>query len=68
VAGAPPEPIPSWSLNAILITERRRVASIDGRLVSVGDTLAGGALVSAIEPGRVVVTDARGRTRILTLE
>lgn len=69
VASAPrQEPIWSWSLNAIFISERRRVASIDGRIVSVGDTLAGGARVSAIEPDRVVVTDASGRTRILTLE
>lgn len=66
-ATRPPEPGGSWSVSAILITGERRVAVIDERVVAPGDTLDGGARVTAIERDHVVVRDGRGRVRQLTV-
>jgi len=41
-----------WRLESVLISDRRRVAVINGHTVGAGDTVDG-ARVLAIEPGRV---------------
>lgn len=56
-----------WTVSAIMITENRRVAVIDGRVVVPGDTIAGGARVAAVEPQHVVVRDRGGTMRQLRL-
>lgn len=55
----------AWRLESVLISERRKVAVINGRTVGVGDRVDG-ALVTAIEPGSVSLS-ADGRTLDLTL-
>lgn len=54
-------------LTAILIADERRVAVINETTVSVGDVLANGARVAAIQPDRVFVVEKNGRWRTLTL-
>jgi hypothetical protein len=74
-AAAPPvravaaqeEWVPRWTVTAILITEARRVAVIDQRVVTLGDTLQGGGRVHAIQPGHVIVQDRSGRSHQLAL-
>lgn len=56
----------TWQLESILISEQRRVAVINGRTVSVGDTVDQ-ARVMAIAPGSVSL-EAEGETVELTLE
>jgi hypothetical protein len=55
------------ALSAILITDSRRAAVIDERLVGIGDLLADGARVTAIERNLVIVTASDGSRRLLTL-
>jgi hypothetical protein len=56
-----------WTVSAIMITDRRRVAVIDGRVVAAGDTIAGGARVASVEPRHVVVRERGGTMRQLRL-
>ncbi len=68
VAARPPRPpAQSWALTAILITDARRAAVIDEQLVGVGDMLAGGGRVLAVEKDYVLVTTANGARRQLSL-
>lgn len=55
----------AWRLESVLISDRRRVAVINGRAVRVGDRVDG-ALVTAISPGSVTL-NAEGGTLELTL-
>lgn len=55
------------ALSAILITDSRRVAVIDERLVGIGDLLADGTRVTAVERNFVIVTASDGSRRHLTL-
>ncbi len=52
-----------WIVSTIMITEARRVAVVNGLLVSVGSGLTGGAHVAGIEPDYVVIAEAGGRRR-----
>lgn len=56
----------TWRLESVLISDRRRVAVINGRTVGVGDTVDQ-AHVAAIAPGSVRL-EANGETVELTLE
>jgi hypothetical protein len=55
------------ALSAILITDSRRAAVIDERLVGIGDVLADGTRVTAVERNFVIVTAGDGSRRRLTL-
>lgn len=56
----------AWRLESVLISERRRVAVINGHTVGVGDTVDQ-ARVTAISPGGVRL-EADGESVELTLE
>ena len=56
----PPQPDPVVS--SILISDGRRVARVDGRIVGPGDRLAAG-VVRSIEPDAVVIDGTDGRSR-----
>lgn len=62
-----PAPPRRPALSAILITDSRRAAVIDEQLVGVGDALADGARVTAVEQNFVIVTARDGSRRQLTL-
>ncbi len=62
----PPTSEPDPVVTSILFSSGRRVALVDGRIVSVGDRVRTGT-VSAIEPGAVVIVDAAGRERRATI-
>lgn len=53
-------------VTAILISQQRRLAIIDDRIVGVGDPVLGGGRVEAIEPEEVILT-LEGRREILRL-
>lgn len=55
VSGTAPEPLPA--VTAILTSEDRRTALVNGRITKVGDRV-GRWTVTAIEPGYVLFTDA----------
>lgn len=54
-------------LTAILVADNSRVAVIDDATVAVGDYLADGSRVSAIQPDHVVLVDRNGQIRLLNL-
>lgn len=56
----------AWRLESILISDRRRVAVINGHTVSRGDSV-GDARVASIEPGSVTLK-TNGKTLELTLD
>lgn len=62
-----PRTVAGLVLSAILTSPDRRVAIIDDQVVGKGDALAGGGSVLAIEAGQVLVRDAHGQRRTLTL-
>lgn len=65
----PARPVPvRWTVSTIMITENRRVAVINGVLVSPGSVLAGGARVLAIEPDHVVLVDVGGARREISVQ
>jgi hypothetical protein len=55
------------TLNAVLITQSRRAAVINDVLVELGSRLADGTRLTAVERDHVVLTDANGVRRTLTL-
>ena len=54
-------------LTAIIIAGNRPTAVVDDKVVEVGDKLADGARVDAIQSDRVRLVDSTGRRRVLTL-
>jgi MSHA biogenesis protein MshK len=62
-----PPPIPfDAALGTILFSPDRRLAIVNGRIVGIGDDVNGARIVD-ITPATVLLRDARGRLRILTL-
>jgi hypothetical protein len=57
-----------WIVSTIMITDSRRVAVVDGALVSAGSALPGGARVISVEPDHVVIEDAHGLRRDLPVQ
>jgi hypothetical protein len=57
-----------WVVSSILFEDSKRSAILNDAWVSVGDPLAGGARVAAIERKHVVVTDAAGKRQIVPLQ
>jgi hypothetical protein len=55
-------PQPDPVVSSILISDGRRLARVDGRIVGPGDRLAAG-VVQAIEPDAIVVAGPDGRSR-----
>lgn len=59
---------PRWTVSTIMITENRRVAVVNGVLAGVGTILPGGARVLAIEPDHVVLAEAGGARREISVQ
>jgi hypothetical protein len=59
---------PRWVVSTIMITENRRVAVINGVLANAGTLLPGGARVLAIEPDHVVLAEAGGARREISVQ
>lgn len=57
-----------WIVSTIMITETRRVAVVNGSVVSTGSALPGGGRVISIEPDHVVVADGSGARRVLSVQ
>ena len=60
---APPGPLPSYAVKTILISEAGKVATLDGRLVSEGESI-GEERVVEIRPDSVVLERGGQRRRI----
>lgn len=60
------KPLPRWSLTATFIASDRRVATINGKRVTVGEQI-GGATVLAIEPSWVSLQAPNSR-KTLTVQ
>jgi hypothetical protein len=54
-------------VSAILISDSRRAAVINDVLVNVGGEVPGGGKLTSVEHDRVVVTDAKGIRRTITI-
>ena len=63
-----PEPGHKWVVSSILFEDSKRSAIIDGAWANVGDLLADGARLTAIERKYVVVTDARGNRSVVPIQ
>lgn len=63
-----PPSSPSWIVSSILFEESKRSAIVNDAWVNVGDSLPGGARLSAIERKYVVVTDARGNRLVVSIQ
>jgi hypothetical protein len=57
-----------WIVSTIMITDTRRVAVINGVLVSPSTVLPGGARVLAIEPDHVVIAESNGARREISVQ
>lgn len=57
-----------WIVSTILITDTRRVAVINGVMASQSTVLPGGARVLAIEPDHVVIVEASGARREISVQ
>jgi hypothetical protein len=57
-----------WVVSSILFQGSKRSAIVNNSWVSVGDLLAGGARVTAIERKYVVVTDAQGSRQVVSIQ
>ena len=67
VKPAEPPPVPFEAvLGTILYSSDRKLALVDGRIVGVGDDVHGARIVD-ITPATVLLRDAQGRLRSLTL-
>ena len=64
-ASQPPLPLDAV-LGTILYSPERKLAIVDGRIVSVGDEVKG-AIIVDITPNTVLLRDGQGRMRSLTL-
>lgn len=62
-AAAPPAPLPSYTVKAILISDAGKVAALDGRLVSEGEPI-GEERVVEIRPDGVILERGGQRRRI----
>lgn len=69
LGGAAMGPRPTrWIVSTIMITENRRVAVVNGVLATAGTVLPGGARVLAIEPDHVVIAEASGARREVSVQ
>ena len=67
-APAPARPTrPRWVVSAILLTDAQRMAVVNDSVVVVGSTLPGGARIVEIQSDRVVLQEAGGSRRVLSL-
>jgi hypothetical protein len=57
----------TWTVNAVLITDSYRAAIINDALVTLGNKLSDGARLTAVERDHVVLMDAQGTKRIITV-
>ncbi|MFU8876792.1 MAG: hypothetical protein ACNA7E_01515, partial [Wenzhouxiangellaceae bacterium] len=64
--GQPGEQATAWRLESVLISDRRKVAVINGRRVGEGDVVDG-ARVRTIEATHALI-EAEGRTRRLNIK
>ncbi len=67
-SAAPRVTRPQWLVTTIMITDTRRVAVVNGTLVSAGSALSGGARIVSIEADHVVLTDASGNRRTVPVQ
>jgi hypothetical protein len=60
--GTPPKPTSRqpWIVSTILLEGTRKSAIVNDVWVTVGDSLAGGSRLTAVERDHIVVTDAKG--------
>lgn len=58
---------PRWVVSAILLTDARRMAVVNDSVVVVGSTLPGGARIVEIQSDRVVLQEAGGGRRVISL-
>lgn len=67
-ARAPAGPArPRWVVSAILLTDAQRMAVVNDSVVVVGSTLPGGARIVEIQSDRVVLQEAGGGRRVVSL-
>lgn len=67
-ARAPSGPVrPRWVVSAILLTDAQRMAVVNDSVVVVGSTLPGGARIVEIQSDRVVLQEAGGARRVVSL-
>lgn len=62
----PPPPGPLPTVRSILIADDRRVANVDGRIVSIGDRIGSASIVD-ITPDAVIIREPSGVERRLVL-
>lgn len=68
VPSAPAAPAGSrWVVSAILLTDARSMAVVNDSVVVVGSTLPGGARIVEIQSDRVVLQEAGGGRRVISL-
>ena len=65
---AQPRAAVRWIVSTIMITDNRRVAVINGVLAYPSTVLPGGARVLAIEPDHVVIAEANGARREISVQ
>lgn len=65
VAAGPAKP--RWVVSAILLTDAQRMAVVNDSVVVVGSSLPGGARIMEIQSDRVVLQEAGGGRRIISL-
>lgn len=58
---------PSWVVSAILLTDAQRMAVVNDSVVVVGSTLPGGARIVEILSDRVVLQEAGGARKVVSL-
>jgi hypothetical protein len=58
---------PRWVVSAILLTDAQRMAVVNDSVVVVGSTLPGGARIVEIQSDRVVLQEAGGGRRVVSL-
>ena len=58
---------PRWVVSAILLTDAQRMAVVNDSVVVVGSALPGGARIVEIQSDRVVLQEAGGVRRVISL-
>jgi hypothetical protein len=61
-------PKPQWVVSSILFEGSKRSAIVNDAWVSLGEVLAGGGRVAAIERKYVIVTDSKGERQVIPLQ
>jgi hypothetical protein len=56
-----------WVVSSILVEGSRKSAIVNNTWVTIGDSLAGGSRLTAVERDHVVVTDANGIRHIVSI-